>query len=165
MKKDIIKFLEESNAIENEFSDQALVDAKKAWLFLEKQKRMTPKVILQTHGILTKNLLHEDASGKFRDQGVFIAGREGLYWKAVPHAIDEWCKNVAVSLKVPGQDGSNIKADHIEYERIHPFIDGNGRTGRMFMNWERLKVGLPLLIIHTGKEQEEYYTWFYGLPV
>ena len=50
---------------------------------------------------------------------------------------------------------------HVKYEKIHPFADGNGRTGRMFMNWTRLKRNNePLLIIHEGEEQREYYGWF-----
>ncbi len=49
---------------------------------------------------------------------------------------------------------------HVSYEKIHPFVDGNGRTGRMFMNWWRLTNGLPLLIIHEGDEQYNYYQWF-----
>ena len=56
-------------------------------------------------------------------------------------------------------DGGAAKASHIAYERIHPFIDGNGRTGRMFMNWQRLKAGLPILVIKE-KEKQEYYKWF-----
>jgi Fic family protein len=52
------------------------------------------------------------------------------------------------------------KVLHVQYEKIHPFVDGNGRTGRIFMNWWRINNGLPILVIHEGKEQWEYYKWF-----
>ena len=53
-----------------------------------------------------------------------------------------------------------IKMSHVEFEEIHPFVDGNGRTGRILMNLYRIYMGFPILIIHTGKEQKEYYSWW-----
>ena len=36
---------------------------------------------------------------------------------------------------------------HIEFEKIHPFEDGNGRTGRLMINYELLKNDLPPVVI------------------
>lgn len=48
-----------------------------------------------------------------------------------------------------------ILESHIIFEKIHPFSDGNGRTGRMVMNYSLLENGLPPLII--DKENKGLY--------
>ena len=49
----------------------------------------------------------------------------------------------------------SILYTHIQFEGIHPFSDGNGRTGRMLMNYSLLQEGFPPLIIE--KETKATY--------
>ena len=42
---------------------------------------------------------------------------------------------------------NKIARYHIELEKIHPFEDGNGRTGRLLINYELLKNSLPPVVI------------------
>lgn len=165
-KKQVIEFLSESNAIEGVFDDGSLDQARKAWDFLIKQPKLTVAVILQTHKIMAKgSALKENEIGFFRRVPVYIGGHEAVDSTKIPDLIDSWLLDVETSIKIPGQDGNNIKLDHIEYERIHGFCDFNGRTGRIFMNWQRVRAGLPLLVIKADwpenpGEQRSYYSWF-----
>ena len=45
---------------------------------------------------------------------------------------------------------------HLDFEHIHPFCDGNGRLGRVLMNFQLLKLGLPRIIIRNSEKQHYY---------
>ncbi|MBQ6753858.1 MAG: Fic family protein [Bacteroidales bacterium] len=48
---------------------------------------------------------------------------------------------------------------HLQFETIHPFIDGNGRTGRLLMNLQLIKAGLPAINIKFA-DRRRYYAAF-----
>lgn len=50
----------------------------------------------------------------------------------------------------------NLAQHHIEFERIHPFVDGNGRTGRLLMTYEMISLGLIPVDIRY-EERTRYY--------
>ena len=158
--KEELEFLDESNKIEEVYDKDSLDQAIKAWKFLIEEKSLTVHVLLKTHEILMKNQdLRPDERGFFRRVPVYIGGHEAMDFRKIPMAIGSWLEDVATSIKVPGKDGENIRLDHIEFERIHCWIDGNGRGGRIVLNWERVKAGLPILIIKES-EKQKYYEWF-----
>ena len=55
-----------------------------------------------------------------------------------------------------GHPIEKIAKFHAKFEAIHPFIEGNGRTGRLIMNTELMKHGYPMAIIKSD-EQDTYY--------
>lgn len=158
-------FLTESNNIEGVYDEDSYKQALYAWKYLSKEKEMHIDLILKTHKIL---MLHQKLMpyerGYFRNVAVYIGNRQGLNAVKIRDAM----KHLIMNINDLVQNGKNqdegflegvIKRHHIEYEKIHPFVDGNGRTGRMFLNWERLQLGLPILIIKES-ERQAYYKWF-----
>jgi fido (protein-threonine AMPylation protein) len=153
-----IEFLKESNAIEREYSEVALEDAKKAYRYaFENRDNINIKTILGIHKRLMKRL-NSRIAGKIRNVPVYIGGEiRKQTKKEIIEQLSEWC-NPGLN---PSYLGENwIIKSHVEFEKIHPFEDGNGRVGRILMNIQRLKAGFPIIIIHEGEEQKNYYEWF-----
>lgn len=165
----VTEFLRESNAIEGVFDDDSLQQAKYAWEYVIKQPKLTTGVILKTHKILMlhQNLLPSE-KGFFREVAVWVGATYGADWKQVPNLINQWAKYVNDAVGQmhdventlnPDREAFNARLYHVQYERIHPFVDGNGRTGRIFMNWMLQKLDQPILVIKNS-EKQDYYKWF-----
>lgn len=164
-----MEFLKESNAIEGVYDEQSLKNAIWAFNFLMARDTIDPYLVLQVHEILMKDVgawsepkLLPKYRGVIRDCDVYIGGHKGMHPDVIKKELELWCDkmNYKSILSKNAIEYVISKDLHIEYEKIHPFVDGNGRTGRMFMNWYRIKNGIPILIIHEGEEQMEYYQWF-----
>ncbi|MDH5664723.1 MAG: Fic family protein [Nitrosopumilus sp.] len=156
--EELQEFIRESNAIEGEYSDQAITSAMEAWNYgiaaiTHNGGYVGVADILVLHHLLMKNI-RRDISGKFRECSVIVGGRICPPWWIVHDLVTEWVD------RYQRIDYTKIHCAHIEFEHIHPFIDGNGRVGRIIMNLQRVYNDMPLLIIHTGEEQQEYYKWF-----
>ena len=165
MDKKEIEFLKESNAIEREYSEEALEDAKEAW---EYAKVMLPigriidvQYIKTIHKFLMKRL-DSRIAGEIREVDIWIGNRKCLNPIEINEKLFDWCKKGDLKFLNSPKDiaTKEIEKIHVEFEKIHPFEDGNGRTGRILMNIQRLRSHMNLLIIHEGKEQQEYYKWF-----
>ncbi len=153
----VLEFLQESNAIEGVYDTQSLDDAVEAWKYLMCLNVLTLKGIKRTHEILMRRQkLRFSEMGEFRRVPVWIGTEKMPHPLEIqPRLLMEFClPTMRVSPK------PDWKALHVVYEKIHPFVDGNGRTGRMFMNWTRMRrCGLPVLVIKES-ERFAYYDWF-----
>lgn len=157
-----IEFLEESNAIEGVYDSYSLDQAVLSWKYLISNDVLSHSVILKMHKILMLNKkdLLPNQIGYFRMIPVYIGGREAMHYSQIQGSLQAWIDRANLMIKYPGSRIENdINLHHVEYEKIHPFVDGNGRTGRMLLNFQRVKAGLPILVIKES-EKHDYYEWF-----
>lgn len=158
--------LKESNLIEHETSQQAMDDAIEAWKYaVRNQVNLTTKYVQKIHKLLMRNI-HPEIAGKFRQCDVYIGGECRKYIS--DDLLLARVKDVVVGIiNSKNEKGLTVeekeeaaKKLHVQFEKAHPFEDGNGRTGRILYNIHRLKLGLPLHIISSETRFEEYYPWF-----
>lgn len=146
----MIEWIRESNLIEG--VDEIDEDRRslRAWNWLCKQPFLTLEVVLKLHHKIMRRKLGCEA-GRLRTCNVYVGNRTCPHYDLVPQLLHYWLHGYAKVL-------SPEKA-HVEFEKIHPFVDGNGRTGRMIMNWQRIHEGLDPLCIKAA-ERWAYYEWF-----
>lgn len=155
MGPDSIEFLRQSNYIEKEPSIEALDDAITAWRYILEQETLTPQNVLQAHKRLMKTRdLEPQYKGSLRDIAVTVGTR------ACPPPFVVMARFPYVIESMNGMKSEeDIRRDHITFEHLHPFLDGNGRIGRILMNWQRVKNEYPILVINE-EGRFDYYEWF-----
>ena len=119
---------------------------------------LTEKTILDIHSLV----LMSDAGnrGRYRKVPVQILG--AAHTPPQPYLIqpelEQLLKNY-IKWKEQKHIIEAVALLHLEFEAIHPFIDGNGRTGRLLLNFELIKHGfLPVDIKFT--DRRKYYNAF-----
>ena len=153
MSSKVPEWIRQSNLIEGINSREEDLQSYEAWIIF-KASNLTLQSILQVHGIITQNQLENRYQGYWRDCQVWIGGfRPPEAWK-VPSLMEGWLDTWS-SVK----EWEDIRQAHIAFETIHPFVDGNGRTGRMIMNKQRIDAGMDPLCIYA-KDRWDYYAWF-----
>lgn len=161
--KNVLTFLRESNHIEDQWDRGSLIMAHKAWKYLIMQDKLTLDVIKETHKILMKNKhigspenqtpIKKEFIGDFRNIPVWVGGSHKTLPKPVIESLlVDFCEDI-------NKIEDNVILLHIQFENIHPFIDGNGRIGRMIMNWHNVKLKNQLICFYE-KEKHIYYSLF-----
>lgn len=98
--------------------------------------------------------------GTFRRVNVRIAG--ALANPVQPYLIEPKIEELLNNYKVWSETMhivERVAIFHLQFESIHPFIDGNGRTGRLIMNLQLIKEGLPAINIKFA-DRRKYYDAF-----
>ncbi|MCL2503224.1 MAG: Fic family protein [Coriobacteriia bacterium] len=132
------------------------------------------ETVLRWHGILLSNI-RDDAAGRFRcgKEWVYI----GMHIGANPDVVGDWMSVLLAWYARQASDRAGmppgsppwfldrIARFHLEFETIHPFVDGNGRMGRVLINQQLMALGWPPVILRNKGKRRDYYPLFDGYVV
>ena len=132
-------------------------------LFERNPNKLSVDLILELHKKLLINI-DDSFAGRFRKGKEWVRvgnhlGANPMFVNNLVHdLVDEYTNSNRYFL-------DNIARFHAEFETIHPFVDGNGRIGRLLINIQLLNLGLPPIIIRNKNKQTIYYALFTNYPI
>ncbi len=129
------------------------------YLIPRTQQDINEKAILLLHNMLLGNI-DDRIAGRFRQRNEYV--RVGMHVAPAPEHVEILIKALLEDYASSHERYflDNVARFHLEFERIHPFIDGNGRIGRILINWQLAKLGYPPIIIRNKGKHSDYYPVF-----
>ena len=123
---------------------------------VKQNEPLSERIIKQIHFLVLVG--NKDDRGVYRKVPVRIMGAK--HEPVQPYMIEPKMEELLKSF-MEGKEHiiTKLARFHIEFEGIHPFIDGNGRTGRLLVNLELMKAGYPPIDIKFT-DRMEYYKAF-----
>jgi hypothetical protein len=157
---DIKKYIKASNEIEGIYDPNEDLQSLNAWAYLEQLTTLAHVDIMRVQKIITINQanLSPNQRGWYRGMAgnitnVSVGGRNAPDYSYVEDLMKQWLLDVPEMTPLTA---------HIRFEAIHPFVDGNGRTGRMLYWFICKKRGIKpyYYSADTEKDRQHYYRLF-----
>lgn len=128
-----------------------------------KSEEMNLDMLLLLHKMLISNI-RDDIAGQFRQDKEYV--RVGNYIAPPPDQVIPLLSNMFIEYHAKSSDSivTRIARLHLMFEHIHPFVDGNGRIGRVLNNYTLIREGyVPINIKFIDRAR--YYDAFKAYDV
>ena len=116
-----------------------------------KKKRIVHTDILKLHKLLATEVMDQGSAGRYRDIQVYV----GQYTPPAPDMVSGLMSELLEWWNDRAREWSPVVSSailHYQFEDIHPFADGNGRTGRALALWELYRRGCDTHYIFSVDE-------------
>ncbi|MBC8346070.1 MAG: Fic family protein [Candidatus Marinimicrobia bacterium] len=123
-----------------------------------KQKELTLDMVLFLHKMLISNI-RDEIAGRFRQENEWV--RVGNHIACDPKQVIDKLEEMFISYHANPIENiiKRIAVFHLNFENIHPFVDGNGRIGRVLNNCLLIREGyVPINIKFI--DRSDYYNAF-----
>jgi len=122
-------------------------------------ERVSLESILSMHRVLLTHI-QDEVAGRFRMGKEWV--RIGVHVGANPQFVSGLMSELAERINADDEQYflDRIAYFHAEFETIHPFVDGNGRIGRVLINQQLMQAGYPPIIIRGKSKHTDYYPLF-----
>ncbi len=123
-----------------------------------RSSELSKDLILRLHRMLIGGI-DDGIAGRFRQPGEYV--RVGMHIAPAPERVEGMMDDLLAeySSDLGSYFLDKIARFHLDFENIHPFCDGNGRLGRVLINFQLIQLGLPRLILRNA-DKERYYRAF-----
>lgn len=128
-----------------------------------KKDKITKQFICQIHEIVMDGLTTE--LGRFRSEpsAIFNTAGVAIYVTPPSEKLPELIVEFINYINKIDTQISNVAIAHFVFEKIHPFLDGNGRVGRILMNWHLKRLGFEFAGLISFEEylenhRDKYYS-------
>ena len=125
---------------------------------LKDKQSLDNELIKSFHSIIMKDLIYNNGKFKTIDNLILGSNIETSKPYLVPTKLKDLCANLYFRFENAKDETEKINAilqAHIDFEKIHPFSDGNGRTGRLLMIYSCLEQNITPIVIE--KEHKQRY--------
>jgi Fic family protein len=123
-----------------------------------KEQELSLEIILMLHKMLITNI-RDNIAGRFRIKNEFV--KVGSHIAPNPSEITDRLQKMLIDYQSSNYQNiiKRIAKLHLTFEYIHPFVDGNGRLGRVIINYLLIREGfVPINIKFI--DQKKYYEAF-----
>lgn len=123
-----------------------------------KEQELTLDVILSLHKMLISNI-RDDIAGRFRKKNEYV--RVGSHIAPSPEEVEDRLQKMIAEYQATAHRNiiKRIAKLHLTFEHTHPFVDGNGRIGRVLNNYLLIREGFVAINIKFI-DRKKYYNAF-----